>query len=160
MITVDDFLFYVDDALDQMVGILVELGDGLANRRPPIAGANSPYAILNHCLGVMEFWAGYVVCGRDVERDRAAEFTASGTVESLVDRVRGAKGQFRADIAELQPYARPRGALRPGNDDHPQKKTQGGALLHVYEELAQHLGQMEISRDLLVASSGEAGATG
>ena len=95
----------------------------------------------------MEFWAGYVVCGRPVERDRAAEFTASGSVESLVDRVPAAKGQFRADIAELEPYAGPRGALRPGNDDHPQKRTQGGALLHVYEELAQHLGQMEISRD-------------
>ena len=33
------------------------------------------------------------------------------------------------------------------------KTTQGGALFHVYEELSQHLGQMEISRDLLVAAA-------
>jgi len=46
VISVDDFLFYVDDALDQMVGILAELGDGLANRRPEIAGANSPYLLV------------------------------------------------------------------------------------------------------------------
>jgi hypothetical protein len=30
-------------------------------------------------------------------------------------------------------------------------RTQGGALLHIYEELAQHRGQMEITRDLLWA---------
>ena len=108
---------------------------------PSIAGANSPYAIVNHCLGVMEFWAGYVVCGREVERNRAAEFTASGSVASIVDRVRRAQGQFREDVASLEPYAKPRGALRPGHDDHPQNRTQGGALVHVYEELAQHLGQ-------------------
>jgi len=30
VISVDDFLFYVDDALDQMTGILTGLGDELA----------------------------------------------------------------------------------------------------------------------------------
>jgi hypothetical protein len=153
MITVDDYLFYVDAALDSMIGILDELGDELANERPALPGANAPYAIVNHCLGVMEFWAGYVVSGRHVERDRAGEFTATGQVGSLVARVRSAKGQLRADIALLEPGAGPRGALKPGHGDPPQNKTQGGALLHVYEELAQHLGQMEITRDLLVAGS-------
>jgi len=30
--------------------------------------------------------------------------------------------------------------------------TQGAVLIHVYEELAQHHGQMEITRDVLVGS--------
>jgi hypothetical protein len=140
MISVEDFLFYVDAAIDSMIGIVTGLGDDLANERPEIEGANSPYAILNHCLGVMNFWAGYVVCGRQVDRDRAGEFTASGPVEDLVER----------DISDLEPYAAPRGAPGPRND-HPKNTTQGGALFHVYEELSQHLGQMEMSRDLLVA---------
>jgi hypothetical protein len=32
--------------------------------------------------------------------------------------------------------------------------TQGEVLLHVYEELAQHRGQMEITRDVLRALEG------
>ena len=30
-------------------------------------------------------------------------------------------------------------------------RTQGAVLLHVYEELAQHLGQLEVTRDVLLA---------
>ncbi len=86
MISVDDFLWFVDEALDGMVGIVVELGDDLANRRPDLPGANSPYAILFHCLGVMEWWGGVAVAGRPVERDRDAEFRATGPVS----RPRGA----------------------------------------------------------------------
>ncbi len=155
MISVDDLVFYVDAAIDSMIGIVTGLGDDLANERPLIDGANSPYAILNHCLGVMNFWAGHVVRGREVKRDRAAEFTASGPVKDLVERARDAQAQFRADISGLEPYAAPRGALPPNHGDHPQYKTQGGALIHVYEELAQHLGQMEILRDVLVAMTDE-----
>ena len=32
-------------------------------------------------------------------------------------------------------------------------RTQGGVLLHVYEELAQHLGQLEVTRDVLLSRS-------
>jgi len=49
---------YVDRAVDQMTVIVTELGDDLANRKPVLPGANSPYVILRHCLGVMEFWGG------------------------------------------------------------------------------------------------------
>ena len=34
--------------------------------------------------------------------------------------------------------------------------TQGDVLLHVHEELAQHLGQLEVTRDVLLA--GRAGS--
>ena len=35
----DDYLWYVDLALDEMVAIVSGLGDGTANRRPDLAGA-------------------------------------------------------------------------------------------------------------------------
>src|SRR5205807_5775164 len=63
-----DFLWFVDQALDAMVRIVRELGDD-ANRRPELPGANSPYAILYHSLGVMEYWGGAMVAGRTIERD-------------------------------------------------------------------------------------------
>jgi hypothetical protein len=147
MISVEDYLFYVDEALDGMVAILTELGDDLANRRPDLPGANSPYAVLTHCLGVMEYWAGYVVAGRQITRDRDAEFQAAGTVADLVGRTRRARQQLESDMANLEPFAAPKGI--PPRELGPLTRSRGGALIHIYEELAQHRGQMEISRDVL-----------
>lgn len=152
MITVDDLMYYADVALDGMVGIVEGLGDELANRRPPLPDANPPYVILTHCLGVMEYWAGHVIAGRDNTRDRAAEFVATGTVADLVDRVAAARATLRRDLATLDPYAPPRGTVKDEDADTPMGRTQGGVLLHVYEELAQHHGQMELTRDILRAA--------
>ena len=134
-----------------MVAIVGELGDELANARPDIPGANSPYVVLTHCLGVMEYWAGHVVAGRTIERDRDAEFRASGPVADLIERTRRQRAQLADDIAGLDPSAPPRGTegLDPQDTELPLGRTQGGALIHLYEELAQHHGQMEITRDIL-----------
>ena len=150
MISVEDYLYFVDEAIDGMVSIVIELGDDLANRKLDLPGAHSPYAILTHCLGVMEYWAGHVVAGRSIERDRAAEFRASGRVSELGDRARRARGRLRWDIANVEPFEAPRGETPPEDAHLPIARTQGGALLHVYEELAQHRGQMEVCRDLLL----------
>ncbi|HKY66892.1 MAG TPA: DinB family protein [Acidimicrobiales bacterium] len=152
MISVDDYLWYVDEALDGMVAIVTKLGDDKANRRPDIPGANSPYVILHHCLGVMEFWGGHVVAGRPVDRDRDAEFEARGPVDDLVRRTREAQAQLRKDVAELDDSAPPRNVPDDEEDAAlPLGRTQGGALFHIYEELAQHRGQMEGYRDIILA---------
>ncbi|MEU8636483.1 DUF664 domain-containing protein [Amycolatopsis sp. NPDC048633] len=145
----EDYLWFAGRALDGMAAILAELGDDRANRRPPLPGANTPYAIVTHCLGVLEFWAGSLVAGRAVERDRDAEFTASGPVSVLAERVAAAKDQLRADLTVAEP-AEPLRAPAPAKyADTPAGRSQGGALQHVYEELAQHHGQLELTRDIL-----------
>ncbi len=151
-ISLADYLWYVEEALDAMVGIVTDLGDELANRRPQLAGANSPYVILTHCLGVMEFWGGQAVAGRAIERDRAAEFVASGPVADLADRATAARARLRADVAALESLAVPRGTVYGPDALTPVGTTQGGVLLHIYEELCQHLGQMELTRDVLLAA--------
>ena len=149
MISLEDYRYYVDEALDGMVEIVTGLGDELANRRPDLPGANSPFAILTHCLGVMEYWAGHVVAGRTTERDRPAEFRATGQVADLVQRVRSQRDRFAEDVAHADPFAPPRGDVPAHDAALALGRTQGGALLHVYEELAQHRGQLEITRDVL-----------
>ena len=146
-----DFLWYVDVALDAMVRIVRDLGDDLANRKPDLPGANSPFAVLTHCLGVMEFWGGAMVAERAIERDREAEFRARGRVDDLVDHVAEARHKLEADLAELDPVATPPALLGPEDAGLPFATTKGGVLLHIYEELSQHLGQMELTRDMLVA---------
>src|SRR5262245_15830553 len=128
MISTADYLFYVDLALDGMVEIVTDLGDDLANERPDLPGANSPFALLTHCLGVMEYWAGHVVAGRRVERDRDAEFRATGAVADLVTRTRAARQRLETDLEQLDPYAAPRGHARPEDAVLPYARTQGGAL--------------------------------
>jgi hypothetical protein len=152
MISTEDLLWYVDVALDGMVAIVEELGDELANLRPNVPGTNSPYVILYHCLGVMEWWGGHVIAGRAVERDRDAEFVARGPVADLAARARRARAQLADDLATLDPSAPPRGVVDDDDDaTQPPGRTQGGAAVHIFEELAQHHGQMEGCRDVLVA---------
>ncbi|HET8619417.1 MAG TPA: DUF664 domain-containing protein [Acidimicrobiales bacterium] len=152
MITTEDFQWYVEAAVDAMVAIVTGLGDDLANTRPDLPGANSPYAILFHCLGVMEYWGGEAIAGRPVERDRDAEFRAAGPVAELADRALAAPRRLAADLASLDPAAPPRARLDPEDLTTP-LRTQGGVALHIYEELARHLGQMELTRDVLRASA-------
>lgn len=151
MIAVNTLTDYVDRAVDALCGIVTSLGDDLANQRPDLPGANSPYVILTHCLGVMADWGGHVVAGRDVPRDRAAEFTAAGPVADLVAAAEQAKLQFRADARTADPQAPPRRPAARRRQDVLEARSQGHALLHVVEELYQHLGQAELTRDLLLA---------
>jgi DinB superfamily len=146
-----DYLWYVDLALDEMVAIVCGLGDGTSNRQPDLAGANSPFAILTHCLGVLEFWGGLMVAERAITRDREAEFRSHGAVAELAQRAATARRQLATDISGFDPWAAPPQVLPPEDADLPYAKTKGGVLLHVLEELLQHLGQMELSRDVLLS---------
>lgn len=151
MISVEDYLFFVDEALEAMIAMVEELGDDRANLRLDIEGTNTPYVLLTHCLGVMEYWAGHAVAGRSIARDRTAEFAASGPVDELVTRARRSRAQLVDDLAGINPFAAPPLPV----STHPARKvhgrTQGGALMHLYEELAQHRGQMEAGRDVMLA---------
>jgi hypothetical protein len=147
----DEYLYFTANALDGMCRIAVELGDEGANRRPEIPGANTPYALVIHCLGVVNYWAGALVAGRQVQRDRDAEFLASGPVAELGPLVEQGKAQLADDLATAVASAPLRAQPAGGYEGPPQPLTQGGVLLHVLEELCQHHGQMEIIRDALRA---------
>jgi hypothetical protein len=146
---------YVDRALESMSGIVRGLGDEAANRRPDLPGANSPYAILRHCLGVMDYWGGEVIAGRAVQRDRDAEFRASGRTADLIAAADAARAAFRADLVGADLAASPLGTHPTADLGSLEMASRGHALLHVMEEICQHLGQLEITRDLLRASGGQ-----
>ena len=153
MVSEVDFLAFVDHQLDAMVEMVETLGDELANTALDVPGSNSPYVILEHCLGVMEYWAGHVALGRPSARDRDAEFRAHGTVSDLVHRTSKARARLRQDTTRINPAAAPIGQLDPKDAASPLGRTQGGAMLHIYEELARHRGQMDLTFDLLRAGA-------
>ena len=83
--------------------------------------------------------------------DRSAEFTATGDVAGLLRRTEHARRRLREDLVGFRAAAPPV-SVRPDPDDPaPYHETKGAVLVHILEELFQHLGQMEITRDALVA---------
>jgi bifunctional pyridoxal-dependent enzyme with beta-cystathionase and maltose regulon repressor activities len=149
VISTSDFVYFADRALGGMIDIVTEMGDERANARPDLPGANSPFALLTHCLGVIDAWAGGFIHGRTISRDRLAEFEASGPVSDLVARAANVRIQFHLDVKTAQPDA-PLVTMPPSDLlGPPRELTQGAALQHVYEELAQHHGQMQVIRDVM-----------
>ncbi len=150
MITVDDFVVFCSRTIDGMRRAVSGLSDTEVVRRPALDGANSPYALVTHALGAAEWWTLHVVLGRHVDRDRDAEFTATGTVDELIRRC----DRVEALIVDLAPElasARRLGGRAVTRRPLPVPWTVGAALLHTYEELAQHLGHLEITVDLVRA---------
>lgn len=149
VVPLDVVLVHIDRALNGMTTTLRELGDDLANAATDLPGGNTAYQIVRHCCGVMEFWGGQVLADRPIIRDRPAEFTSAGTVEELIAQVERQRAAFRADLEGFDGEALPRGPLEERNMDRDEVRTQGGVLMHVYEELAQHHGQLDITADLV-----------
>ena len=145
------------ECFDAMAAILTELGDGLANVRPGLPGANSCYATVNHCIGVVDYWGGSFIAGQRIPRDRDSEFRATGTVEELLDRLAAVRERFPRWIAAgLNHGVADRDladGIRGGSTQSQVLATATAewALLHVLHDLAQHVGQLEITRDLLLA---------
>ena len=146
----EEFLPYINGALDGMVQIVEALGDERINLRPNnMPNTNSPFAILTHCVGLTHYWLGVVLGGRQVHRDRDAEFRAQGTVAEIRQAVHELQQHIAEDIKHVhgdQPIAFPEAVRQP----HIRTWTQGHVLLQCYKELAQHHGHMELTRDAML----------
>jgi hypothetical protein len=145
----NEYLYFLRRAFDGMLGALEELGDDLGNTPPPLPGANSVYAITYHCVAVADYWTGHIIAGRDIDRDRASEFTTTGTSQRLRQEVDAVCERLADDLATAATRTRPR-HTPPADFEGPERPLSVlGVQLHVLEELAQHHGQVQITRDLL-----------
>ena len=132
-----------------MLDIVADLGDHLANTAPDLPGANTPFQLVFHSCGMLEWWTREAILGESVGRDRAAEFTATGSVDDLRARVDQVGWYLQEDLAAIDPDA-PVRVVHPDYAGTPIAASARGALLHVLEELAQHHGHLEITRDVLL----------
>ena len=95
-----------------------------------------------------EFWIGHVALGRPTDRDRESEFSRTATLAELRALVDGTLAQIREDLAAIdeertQADRTGRQFLEGGDE------SDGAIVLHVLEELYQHLGHMELAADAL-----------
>ncbi|MFN3216641.1 MAG: DinB family protein [Acidimicrobiales bacterium] len=149
LIPVDDVVRFCCRTIDGMVRAVGRLDDTAVNAVPSqLPGVNSPYALVTHALGALEWWTGHMVCGHPSTRERDAEFRAAGSVPELLAAAEAAKERLQAIAPELAAATTIAGTPRttiPLAGDW----TVGACLIHAYEELAQHLGHLEITVDLI-----------
>lgn len=154
MITIEEYLTFCDTALDGYAAIVRELGDSHLNASLAsvpgfeTVGSNSAFVVVAHVVGVMGRWGRTVNRGIVVERDRDAEFTASGSLDEALALLQMGRTRLHEDARAADPAASP--ANPPTDRDRTAYATQGAVLLHIHEELAQHLGQLEVTRDVLL----------
>jgi hypothetical protein len=163
---------YLRHAFAQMLDVADRLGDEKVNDRPldhvpaeaaalPTAGAgaracesdrrretNAVAALIIHSCEVTEFWIGHVALGRPSHRDRESEFSRTAGVAELhamveVTLARVSEDLGRIDDGKTHPDRTLRQFLEGGDE------SDGAVVLHVLEELYQHLGHMEIAADAL-----------
>jgi uncharacterized damage-inducible protein DinB len=143
---------YLRHAFDQLLAVADRLGDDLVNERPHGEGTNAVAALIVHCCGVVEFWLGHVALGEANTRDREAEFSRTATVAELHDLVAAAMARAVGHLARLE--------AGEGTDEGGRQFLPGGdtsdasVVLHVVEELFQHLGHAELAADALTRRGG------
>jgi uncharacterized damage-inducible protein DinB len=143
---------YLRHAFRQLLDVADRLGDERANQPPHGSGTNSVAALIAHCCGVTEFWLGHVALDEPTDRDRDGEFVAAANVvelHAMVDATleRAASLLTRLDDGE---GADVRGGRRLLLDED---TSDASVVVHVLEELYQHLGHAELTADALGAPS-------
>ena len=150
MISVDEYLACADRGPRRLRRDRDQLGDDLVNARlDGIPGSNSAFALVAH------IWDdGGLGAHGQPRHPRAAR--PGRRVHRQRDGRRGARpaGAHPGAAARGRSSGIPREL--PADPAHEKDgtlscATQGAVLLHVYEELAQHLGQLEVTRDVLLA---------
>ena len=150
--TAQTFRRYIGRSIAHIIAALSDLEEAGVplDWRPPAAGANSVYALAVHALGATEHRLLAVLCGIDVDRDREAEFAASGCSAAVID------GQWRALEARIAPALdRLTEADLAALRRHPHRGEMSGleVLIVVARHMAEHAGQAELTRDLALAAA-------
>ncbi len=141
---------YTRHAFTQMLEVADRLGEPKVNERPLGPRTNAVAALIIHCCEVTEFWLGHVGLGRPSHRDRESEFTRTATLAELHAMVDATVATAREDLDRIcrgDTQADRTGFMfLIGGDE-----SDGALVIHVLEELYQHLGHMEIAADALIS---------
>ena len=144
---VKTFWRFITSSIDRLVACLDDLSEAEINWKP-LPNSNSLYILAAHTLGNTEENILGTLCGQPVIRKREEEFIAYGGSPELMQR-KWAELRERIE-AGLE-------ALSPTSLDEPRNHPRRGAvegreiLIIVARHTAEHLGQAELTRDLVLA---------
>jgi uncharacterized damage-inducible protein DinB len=114
----------------------------------PTTGANSLAVLVTHAWRSAEAWT-WRAAGREIERDRAAEFRAKGDPDALQMLLKEGGAQIDAALDAVDPATLGRVCFRqsiqPAGDE---EYTAAHCVLHAVEHAQEHLGQSYLTRQL------------
>ena len=126
-----------------IAGLSVEALDWL-----PAAAANSLAVLVTHAWGAAQAWA-LRAAGREMERDRGAEFRARADPAALQTLLTAGGARIEAALLAIDPAALGRVRIgpstRPASDE---EYTAAQCVLHAVEHAQEHLGQAYLTRQL------------
>jgi hypothetical protein len=142
------FHHFITGSLDRLVTLVGELDEAGLNWRPPAPNANSLFALATHTLGNAEENILQTLCDQSGSRRRDEEFASRGDSAAIVERWRMLRADLTAAMAALTP------ADLDDERSHPRRGALTGreVLLVVARHAAEHLGQAELTRDLLLTT--------
>jgi hypothetical protein len=138
---------YLRHAFRQMLDVADRVGEPRINERPLGDDTNAIAALIIHCCEVAEFWMGHVALARTSTRQREDEFSRTATLAELHVLVDETLVRIELDVELLE--------SGQGRDEGGRQFLQDGdtsdasVVLHVLEEIYQHLGHMELAADAL-----------
>jgi hypothetical protein len=142
---------YFSHAFGGLHKVLDRLDDDTVNQRPQGWGTNSVAGLVVHCCELAPSWLATPGLGRETTRDRQAEFGATASIADLRTRIDAARDATLALVDDfvVGPTALDHElrAFLPGGDH-----SDGALVIHVLEELFQHLGHMEVTADAVAST--------
>jgi hypothetical protein len=139
-------------SIDQLLACLAAMDASQFNWQPPARGANSVYALAVHTLGSAEEGILHALCNRHGTRDREQEFLAHAeSSAALQEHWHDLREQLQTAIIGLSAHD----LVRTVN--HPRRGPLTGreVLLVVARHSAEHLGQAELTRDMIQTSNNQ-----
>jgi len=146
--------FFVDilDRLEDMHGYYRQYLDGLSTEQldwSPDEDMNSLCVLAIHVTQAERYWIG-VGLGDLIERDRPAEFRASGhRLDDLLARFDKNFAFYKTAFESMSVSRFDEVVTVTLNPDNPFDVTRGWAILHAVDHTAEHLGHTGITRQLL-----------
>lgn len=143
-------LAYILSSLDRLVQCLEGLSGEQLNWQPPAPNTNSLFALTTHTIGNVEENILYTLYDLASQRDREQEFQAKGqTADALAAHWQEVRGRLQNAFLGLSPEDLEREHM------HPRRGSITGLeiLIVVARHAAEHLGQAELTRDLLFATA-------
>ena len=143
----------IKDIISNFQNITSEVEDSIKglssealNWNPLPGEANSIYAIISHMCGSEQQWIQHTIGGREVQRDRDAEFTAKGqTVEELLELLEKTQGITSEVLSKETVESLGRTVQR--YPDRP-KTTALASVVNCLQHVAEHLGHLQLTRQL------------
>jgi len=150
---VHTYLTDLEELRDQVKSLLEGLPQEALDWRPIEGGGelatNSLAAMVVHLTGSETFWMKEIIGGKKIDRDRDREFVTKGLSLSELQAKIGAA--TKATVETLSVLREKQ--LEEGRKWKERSINVRGCILHVIEHFAQHLGHMQLTRQLWLAKS-------